>query len=59
MAEKWKIGYRYYGAFDIIGEYRNAVQPYVLEPEDYGPVSNPLITRFPEFRFKGNKARKH
>ena len=50
---------KYYGAFDIIGEHRNAVQPYVLEPEDYGPVSNPLVTRFPEFRFKGNKARKH
>ena len=48
---------KYYGAFDIIDEEGGSVRPYVLQPEDYGPVMNPLVTRHYDFCFKGEKAR--
>lgn len=50
---------KYYGAFDIIDEEGDSVRPYVMEPEDYGPVMNPLITRPCAFLCKGVRAWKY
>ncbi len=50
---------KYYGAFDIIDEEGGDVRPYVLQPEDYGPLIDPIVSRHYDFRFRGEKARKY
>ena len=50
---------KYYGAFDIIEESSRSVRPYVMQPDDYGPVMHLLVTRGYNYRFRGDQARKY
>lgn len=50
---------KYYGAFDVIGEEGNAIRPFVMKPENYGPVMHPLFVRLGNYRFKGEEAWKY
>ena len=48
---------KYYGTFDVIGTSDEIIRPFVMEPEDFGPVTSLLFVH--GYLFRGEKTKKY